>query len=106
MTVQHFRGIIVAVQVGAVKIYVAPAVEALRTKQRQGETQETIKIDGFLVSPPPLPLNANVLFCRFFFQSHPVYDQTQGSPCCVCLTLRITLLHTTYLQNQKPRYKF
>jgi hypothetical protein len=44
--------------------------------------------------------------CRFFFQSHPVYDQTQGSGCCVCLTLRITLLHTTYLQNQKPRYKF
>jgi len=45
-----------------VKIYVA-AVEALREKERQGETQETI-IDGFLSSPPPL-LNANVLFCRF-----------------------------------------
>jgi len=25
------------------------------------------------------PLNANALFCRFFFESHPVYDQTQGS---------------------------
>ncbi len=24
-------------------------------------------------------LNANVLFCRFFFQSHPVYDQTRGT---------------------------
>jgi hypothetical protein len=34
--------IIVVVQVGAVKIYVA-AVEALRKKERQGETQETIK---------------------------------------------------------------
>jgi hypothetical protein len=30
-----------------VKIYVA-AVEVLRRKERQGETQETIKIDGFL----------------------------------------------------------
>jgi hypothetical protein len=49
----------VAVQVGAVKIYVA-AVEELRKKERQGET---IKIDGFL-SPPPL--NANILFRRFF----------------------------------------
>jgi hypothetical protein len=34
-----------------VKIYVA-AVEALREKERQGETQETI-IDGFLSFPPP-----------------------------------------------------
>jgi hypothetical protein len=39
---QGSRGIIIAVQVGAVKIYVA-AVEALRKKERQGETQETIK---------------------------------------------------------------
>jgi hypothetical protein len=38
------RGIIVAVQVGAVKIHVA-AVEALRKKERQGETEER-------VSPP------------------------------------------------------
>jgi hypothetical protein len=35
-----------------VKIYVAAAVEALRKKERQGETHETIKIDGFLVSSP------------------------------------------------------
>jgi hypothetical protein len=34
---QGSRGIIVAVQVGAVKIYVA-AVKALRKKERQGET--------------------------------------------------------------------
>jgi hypothetical protein len=32
---------------GAVKIYVA-AVEALREKERQDETQLTTKIDGFL----------------------------------------------------------
>jgi hypothetical protein len=34
---QDWTGIIVAVQVGAMKIYV-PAVEALRKKERQGET--------------------------------------------------------------------
>jgi hypothetical protein len=69
---QGSRGIIVALQVGAVKIYVA-AVEALRKKERQGETQETIKMSF------TSPLNANVLFCRFFFESHPVYDQTRGT---------------------------
>jgi hypothetical protein len=42
-----------------VKIYVA-AVEALRKKERQGETHETIKIDGFAEFHSPL--NANVLF--------------------------------------------
>jgi hypothetical protein len=36
-----------------VKIYIA-AVEALRKKERQGETQETIKIDGFLSFIPAL----------------------------------------------------
>jgi hypothetical protein len=39
---QGSRGNIVAVQVGAVKIYVA-AVEVLRKKERQGETQEPSK---------------------------------------------------------------
>jgi hypothetical protein len=38
---QGSREIIVAVQVGAVKIYVA-AVEALKMKERQGETQKPI----------------------------------------------------------------
>ncbi len=47
-------------------------MEALRKKGRQGETQ-----DGFMSFTPPL--NANVIFCRFFFESHPVYDQTQGT---------------------------
>jgi len=45
---QGSRGIIVAVQVGALKIYVA-AVKALRQKERQDETQFTTKIDGFLI---------------------------------------------------------
>jgi hypothetical protein len=35
---QGSRRIIVAVQVGAVTIYVAAAVEVLRKKERQGET--------------------------------------------------------------------
>jgi hypothetical protein len=38
---------IVVVQLGAVKIYVA-AVDALRKKERQDETQFTTNIDGFL----------------------------------------------------------
>jgi hypothetical protein len=36
------------------KIYVA-VVEALRRKERQGETQFIIEIDGFLSSPHPSP---------------------------------------------------
>jgi hypothetical protein len=43
---QGSRGIIVDVQIGAVKIYVA-AVEALRKKERQGETQEPSKLMVF-----------------------------------------------------------
>jgi hypothetical protein len=49
MDIQGSRGIMVAVQVGAVRIYVA-AVEALRQKERQG--CGTIKIDGFLSFTP------------------------------------------------------
>jgi hypothetical protein len=44
---QGWRLIIAVVQLGAVKIYVA-AVEALRRKEKQDETQFTTKIDGFL----------------------------------------------------------
>jgi len=44
---QGSRLIIVVVQLGALKISVA-AVEALRKKKRQDETQFTTKIDGFL----------------------------------------------------------
>jgi hypothetical protein len=45
----HARGlklIIIVVQLEAVKLYVA-AVEVLRKKERQDETQFTTKIDGF-----------------------------------------------------------
>jgi hypothetical protein len=52
--------IIVVVQVGAVKIYVAAAVEALRKKGKTGskldeETQFGTKSGAFLSSSPPPP---------------------------------------------------
>jgi hypothetical protein len=53
----------VIVQLGAVKLYVA-AVEVLRVKERQDETQFTTKIDGFIGFHPPL--NASVLFLQGF----------------------------------------
>jgi hypothetical protein len=43
LNAQGSRLIMVGVQVGAMKIYVA-TVEALRKKERQGETQFTTKI--------------------------------------------------------------
>jgi hypothetical protein len=46
------RLIMVIVQFGSVKIYVA-AVEELRKKERQDETQFTTKSDGFLSFIPP-----------------------------------------------------
>jgi hypothetical protein len=58
-----------------VEIYAATG-EALKKKERQGETQ-------FTKTEVPPPLNANVFY---FFESHPVYDQTQGSS-LVYLTL-------------------
>jgi len=45
---QGSRPIPVVGQLGAVKICVAAAVEALRKKERQDETQFTTKIDGFV----------------------------------------------------------
>jgi cytidylate kinase len=52
LNAQGSRVTIVVVQVGAVKIYVT-AVEALRKKKRQHETQFSNKIDGFLSFNPP-----------------------------------------------------
>jgi hypothetical protein len=49
---QGLRLIVVVAQLGAVKIYVA-AVEALRKKERQDETQFTTQIGGFLSFIPP-----------------------------------------------------
>jgi len=44
-------------------MYLSAAVEALRKKERQDETQLITKIDGFLSFNPP---NTNVLFADFF----------------------------------------
>jgi hypothetical protein len=60
----------------AVKIFAA-TVEALKEKERQGETQFTTKTE---VS---LPLNGMFFF---FFESHSIYDQSQDSS-VVFLTL-------------------
>jgi hypothetical protein len=59
-----------------VKLYAA-TVDALKKKERQGETQFTTKTEV----PPPLNPNG-----FYFFESHPIYDQTQGSS-VVFLTL-------------------
>jgi hypothetical protein len=64
------RLIIVVVQVGAVKIYVA-VVEALRKKETQYETQFITKIDGFLSFIPPWMLM--YFFLQVFKKSYPVY---------------------------------
>ncbi len=61
---QGSRLIIVVVQLGAVKIYVA-AVEALRKKERQDETEFTTKNDGFLSFIPRWMLM--YFFAGFFF---------------------------------------
>ncbi len=57
------RVITVVVQLEEVKIYVA-AVEALRKKERQDETQFTTNINGFLSFVPRWMLM--YFFCRFF----------------------------------------
>ncbi len=90
---QGSRGIIVAVQVGAVKIYVT-AVEVVRTKKkgRHGETHEPSKLMVFLSFNPGWMLM--YFFAGFFFKNlTPMYDQTQGMYwCCLFLTLWISLL--------------
>ncbi len=60
------------------KIYVA-AVEALRKKERQGETQITFNIDGYLSFTSPL--NDNVFFAGIFLISP-----------CVLTKLRVLVL--------------
>jgi hypothetical protein len=52
LNAQGWRLIIVVVQLGVLKIYVA-AAEALMKKERQDETQFTTKVDGFLSFIPP-----------------------------------------------------
>jgi hypothetical protein len=66
-----------------VKTYAAPPVEALNKKERQGETQFATKTEV------PAPLNVNVFN---IFESHPIYDQTEGCS-AVFVTLYMILLY-------------
>ncbi len=68
------RLIIVVVQLGAVEIYVA-AVETLRRKERQDETQFITKIDGFLSFIPPWMLM--YIFAPFFLISPCVWPNLE-----------------------------
>jgi hypothetical protein len=66
-----------------VKIYVV-AVEGLRKKESRVKTwwisvETQLKHKKWCISEFDPPLKANVLFCRSFFESHPVLNQTQGS---------------------------
>jgi hypothetical protein len=85
---QGLRQIIVVVQLGAVKIYVA-AVEVLRKNERQDETQFTTKIDGFLSFIPCWML---VYFFASFFWMSPCVWPISGFWWCVFLTSLITLI--------------
>jgi hypothetical protein len=103
---QGSRVTIVVVQVGAQKIHVT-AVEAFKKKERQDETQFSIKIDGFLSFIPSL--NANVFFCWFVLRLTLCMTK-QEFWWCVCLTLLITLLvHRKSLRitqnHPKPNFK-
>ncbi len=73
----------------AVKLYEA-AVESLRKRERQDETQFTTKIDGFPSFIPPWMLM--YFFAFFFFGISPCVWPNSGFWCCVFLTLRIPLL--------------
>ncbi len=66
---QGSRIIIVPLQVGAVKIYAA-RVEALKKKERQGQTHSPQKLRS---SHPWM------LMFFIYVESHPIYDQAQGS---------------------------
>jgi hypothetical protein len=85
---QGLRLIIVIVHLGAAKIHVA-AVEALRKKERQDETQFPTKIDGFLSFIPRWMLM--YFFAGFFLISTCVWPNS-GFWCCVFLPLQIILL--------------
>ncbi len=47
-------------------------------KRKPGETQKTINLNLWFYEFHPV-FHPNVLFCRLFFESHPVYDETQGT---------------------------
>jgi hypothetical protein len=86
------RVIIVVVQVGAVKIFAA-AVEALKKKERQDETQVTTKIGGKTSLGPPY-----FALYNFHSQLHsPYLSQNWPFSPPNRRTLRITLLSHDFL---------
>jgi hypothetical protein len=94
------RLITVVVQLGAVKISLA-AVEALSMKlslppkMMRRWVWNSVYHQNWWFSEFHPRLNANVLFCKFFWNlTLCMYDQNSGFWCCVFLTSRITLLST------------
>jgi hypothetical protein len=78
---QSSRGIIVTVQVGAMKIHVGSNGRGAEDKRK-------------MVKLPQPPWMLMYFLCRFFVcKSNPVYDKTQDSSVEYFLTLQITLLH-------------
>jgi hypothetical protein len=70
------RIIIIVVQIGAVKIYVA-AVEAGAPRKRKERLKLTYYQNWWVFFEFQTPLNANVLFCTLKKDlTHTVYDQT------------------------------
>jgi len=83
------------------KIYVA-AVEALRKNERQGETQFSTEIDGFLSPPRPHPpFYVNVFFLQGFYESQLGYDQTQCSNAIYFLSIKFSIISLLYTFNNQ-----
>jgi len=66
---QGSRPIIIALQVGVLKIYatIMEVLAYLKKNEKHGEIQFTTKIEV------PPPLNVYIIY---FFESHPIYDKT------------------------------
>jgi hypothetical protein len=81
------------------KIYVGAAVEALGKNERQGETQFSTEIAGFLSPPPPppCPLYLMVFFLQGFYESHLGYDQTQYSNALYFLFIKYSIIFIIHL---------
>jgi hypothetical protein len=77
------------VQIGAVKIIYVAALEALRQKERQDETQLSPKLMIFSDFYPVM--NANVLFFAGFKKNLTQF-MTKGFSCWFFITLQTSLL--------------
>jgi hypothetical protein len=87
------RWIIVAVQVGAVKMYVA-VVEPLRKKERH-DSLRNYQNWWFSGVPTPPPLMLMYFFAGFFWISPHVWPNSRYC-CCLFLTLWISLNRALY----------